>query len=282
MPTREISCHQIAETVASLFMQANFELPEDVRLALLRASQAEAAPPARQVLETLLLNAEIASEGSLALCQDCGLAVVFVELGRDCHLDGDLYAAVDEGVRQAYQQAYLRKSVLADPLSRSSNTGDNTPAIVHLRLVAGDRITLHVAPKGGGSENMSALWMLSPSAGRAGVIERIVERVIEAGGKPCPPLVLGIGLGGTFEVAALQAKWSLLRPLGQPSPLPEIADLEREILQRVNATGIGPMGLGGQTTALAVHVERHPCHIASLPLALNVQCHAARHKSATL
>jgi fumarate hydratase subunit alpha len=279
---REVSCQEITATVARLFPEANFDLPVDVLAALERSAADETADLPRNVLQTLVENAAVAREQRLAMCQDCGLAVVFVDLGRDCHLDGDLYAAIDEGVRQAYDVGCLRKSVLADPLDRSSNTGDNTPAIVHVRLVPGDRVTLHAAPKGGGSENMSALWMLTPSAGRQGIIDCLVARVREAGGKPCPPLVLGVGLGGTFEKAALLAKEALLRPLGQPSPLPEVADLEREILAAVNETGVGPMGLGGRTTALAVHVERHPCHLASLPLALNVQCHAARHKSAVV
>jgi fumarate hydratase subunit alpha len=279
---REIPCTDITDAVARLFLEANFDLPADVMVALQRAAAEETSPQARGILETLIRNAQIAAEKRVAMCQDCGLAIIFAELGRDCHLDGDLYEAVDEGVRRAYGEGYLRKSVLADPLKRDSNTGDNTPAIVHLRLVDGDRLTLHAAPKGGGSENMSALWMLSPSAGRQGVIESIVGRVKQAGGKPCPPLVLGVGLGGTFEKAALLAKHSLLRPLGEPSPMPEVAELERELLEQVNATGIGPMGMGGRTTALAVHVERHPCHIASLPLALNVQCHAARHKTAVV
>jgi fumarate hydratase subunit alpha len=279
---REIRGQEIADTVARLLQEANFDLPEDAVTALRRGLAQETDELPRAVLQTLLDNATVAREQRLAMCQDCGLAVVFVELGRDCHLDGDLYAALDDGVRQAYRDGCLRASVLANPLDRGSNTGDNTPAFVHVRLLPGDRLTLHCAPKGGGSENMSALWMLSPSAGRAGVVEHIVERVREAGGKPCPPLVLGVGLGGNFEKAALLAKEALLRPLGQPSPVPEVAELEQDILTRVNETNVGPTGLGGRTTALAVHVERHPCHLASLPVALNVQCHAARHKSATL
>lgn len=279
---REICSADITATVSRLFAAANFDLPADVLAALERAAAHETSSQARGILETLVRNAAIAREQRLAMCQDCGLAVVFAQLGRDCHLQGDLQAAVDAGVREAYECNYLRKSVLAEPLRRDSNTGDNTPAIIHLRLVEGDRLTLHVAPKGGGSENMSALWMLSPSAGRAGVIDSIVARIQQAGGKPCPPLVLGVGLGGTSEVAALLAKEALLRPLGQPSPQPEMADLESELLERVNATGVGPMGMGGRTTALAVHAISHPCHIASLPLALNVQCHAARHKTAVI
>lgn len=279
---RTISDSDITRTIRDLFIRANHELPPEVLGALRRAHDGETNETARSVLATLLRNAEIARCESLAMCQDCGLAVVFADLGRDCHVEGNLYETIDEGVRQAYAEGYLRQSVLADPLQRDSNTGDNTPAIVHVRLVEGDRLTLHAAPKGGGSENMSALWMMSPSAGRAGVIERIVTRVAEAGGKPCPPLVLGVGLGGNLEKAALLAKQALLRPLGEPHALAEVAELEREILRQVNATGVGPMGLGGHTTALAVHVERHPCHIASLPLALNVQCHAARHATAVL
>jgi fumarate hydratase subunit alpha len=279
---RELACQDISAAVARLFTTANFDLPEDVLAALAAARDRETAEVPRSVLQSLLDNAAIAARDRMAMCQDCGLAVVFADLGRDVHLDGDLYAAIDEGVRQAYAEGYLRKSVLRDPLQRGTNTGDNTPAIVHVRLVAGDKLTLHAAPKGGGSENMSAQWMLSPSAGREGVLDAIVKRIREAGGKPCPPLVLGVGLGGNFEKSALLAKEALLRPLGQPSPDPDVAALEQEILERVNATNVGPMGLGGQTTALAVHVERHPCHLASLPLALNVQCHAARHKSVVL
>jgi fumarate hydratase subunit alpha len=279
---REVAAETISAAVAELFLQANYDLPADVLAALQVAWEREELPAARSVLETLLVNAEVAARERIAMCQDCGLAVVFADVGRDCHLGGDLQAAVDEGVRRAYEAGYLRKSVLADPLRRDSNSGDNTPAIVHVRLVEGDRLTLQVAPKGGGSENMSALWMLSPSEGWAGVVERIVGRIVEAGGKPCPPLVLGVGLGGTSELAALLAKRSLLRPLGEASPVPEVAALEQELLERVNATGVGPMGLGGKTTALAVHIERAACHLASLPVALNVQCHAARHKSVVL
>ncbi len=251
--------------------------------ALRAARERETLPIAREVLDQLLLNAERARETGLPLCQDTGVAVVFIDLGQDGHLTGgDLQAAVDDGVRRGYEEGYLRKSVVRDPLDRSTNTGDNTPAVMHLCLVAGDRVTVHFAPKGGGSENMSALWMLPPAQGRGGVVEAIATQVGAAGGMPCPPLVLGVGLGGTFEMSALLAKRALLRPLGGPSPIPEVAALERDILVAVNDTGVGPMGLGGVTTALAVHVERHPCHIASLPLALNVQCHAARHMTAFL
>lgn len=279
---RTIDPSQITNAVAELCQRANFELPSDVVEALGRAREAETSPLAADILGKLVDNARIAREERVAMCQDCGLAVVFVELGREAHVTGDLYEAVDEGVRRGYEAGCLRKSAIRDPLRRDTNTGDNTPAIVHVKLTAGDRLKLTVAPKGGGSENMSAVWMLVPAEGRAKVVERIVARIRAAGGKPCPPLVLGVGIGGTMEKAALLAKEALLRDVGRPSPIPEVAELEAELLHGVNATGLGPMGLGGATTALGVHVERHPCHIASLPVALNVQCHAARHASKVL
>ena len=280
---REVDVAEITEAVAEMSRQSNTNLPGDVFAALADARARETSPIASEVLDQLLMNAERAEATGLPLCQDTGVAVVFVDLGQDAHLvGGGLQEAVDAGVRRGYEEGYLRKSVVRDPLDRSTNTGDNTPAVVHLRLVPGDRVTVHFAPKGGGSENMSALWMLTPSQGRQGVVEAIAAQISAAGGMPCPPLVLGIGLGGTFELSALLAKRALLRPLGEPSPLSEVAELEREVLEAVNATGVGPMGLGGNTTALAVHIERHPCHIASLPLALNVQCHAARHMTRVL
>ncbi len=279
---RQIQPSDITEAVSDLCQRANFELPEDVLGALRAALRQEDSPVAADILGKLIENAAIARDQRIAICQDCGVAVVFAEIGADAHIDGDLQEAIDEGVRRGYEAGYLRKSMVRDPLQRNTNTGDNTPAVVHVRLVPGDSLKLTLAPKGGGSENMSAVWMMVPAEGREGVIRRIVDRITEAGGKPCPPLVLGIGLGGTMEKAALLAKEALLRDIGQPSPLPEVAELEAEILEAVNATGVGPMGLGGRTTALAVHINRHPCHIASLPLALNVQCHAARHVSAVL
>jgi len=279
---RDIEPAVITQTVARLCQTANYELPHDVRQALERARHGETAAVACDVLDQLLQNADIAREQRIALCQDCGVAVLFAEIGSDAHINGDLYQAIDEGVRIGYAEGFLRKSMVRDPLLRDTNTGDNTPAVVHIKLVAGDGLKLTLAPKGGGSENMSAVWMMVPAEGRQGVVSRIVERVCQAGGKPCPPLILGVGLGGTMEKAALMAKEALLRNVGRPSDIPEVAELEAELLEAVNATGVGPMGLGGATTALAVHVERHPCHIASLPLALNVQCHAARHVSVAL
>lgn len=279
---REIAPEAITEAVSAMCRNANYDLPADVRAALQRARDEETSGVAAEVLDTLLRNAEVAAAERLALCQDCGVAVFFVELGRDVHLGGDLYAAINEGVRAGYESGYLRKSMVRDPLRRDTNTGDNTPPVVHVRLVEGDRLRLTIAPKGGGSENMSAVWMLTPAEGREGILRRVTERIAEAGGKPCPPLILGVGVGGTMEKAALLAKEALLREVGAPSPILEVAQLEQELLTRVNALGIGPMGLGGRTTALAVHVERHPCHIASLPVALNVQCHAARHLTVEL
>lgn len=280
---RDIEVNLITEAVADMARRSNVELPPEVVAALGAARARETSPTAREVLNQLLLNAERAQETGLPLCQDTGVAVVFVDLGQDAHLvGGGLQEAIDAGVRRGYEEGYLRKSVVRDPLDRATNTGDNTPAVVHVRIVAGDRVTVHFAPKGGGSENMSALWMLTPAQGREGVIEAIAAQIRAAGGMPCPPLVLGVGLGGTFELSALLAKRALLRPLGAPAPIADVAALEADILAAVNATGVGPMGLGGVTTALAVHVERHPCHIASLPLALNVQCHAARHMSLVL
>lgn len=280
---RDIEANLITEAVADMARRSNVELPPEVVAALGAARARETSPIAREVLDQLLLNAECAAETGLPLCQDTGVAVVFVDLGQDAHLvGGGLQEAIDAGVRRGYEEGYLRKSVVRDPLDRATNTGDNTPAVVHVRIVPGDRVAVHFAPKGGGSENMSALWMLTPAQGREGVIEAIAAQIRAAGGMPCPPLVLGVGLGGTFELSALVAKRALLRPLGEPSPIADMAALEADILAAVNATGVGPMGLGGVTTALAVHVERHPCHIASLPLALNVQCHAARHMSIVL
>ncbi len=280
---REVHVDRVSDTVAEMAMRTNTELPADVAAALVAARERETSEVAQEILDQLLRNAEIARETKVPLCQDTGVAVVFADIGQEVALvGGDLQAAVDAGVRRGYEEGFLRKSLVRDPLDRSTNTGDNTPAVLHVKLVPGDEVTLHMAPKGGGSENMSALWMLTPAQGREGVIEAIVAQVRAAGGMPCPPLVLGVGLGGTFEMSALLAKRALLRPLGEPSPEPDVAELEAEMLARVNATGVGPMGLGGETTALAVHIERHPCHIASLPLALNVQCHAARHMTTVL
>ena len=253
------------------------ELPEEVRLALAQAAERETHPRAREILRILLENLVVAARDRVPLCQDTGMVVVWAEIGEELCLQGSLQAAVDQAVTQACAEACLRTSMLAHPLDRASNTGDNSPAFLHVQMAPGDRLTLHVAAKGGGSENMSALWMMSPSQGHAGIIEAVVNRVREAGGRPCPPLILGLGVGGNFETAPLMAKLALFRPLGEPSPDPVLAALEAEILAQVNATGLGPLGMGGDTTALAVHALSRPCHLATMPVALNLQCHAARH-----
>lgn len=283
MTQRPIDCQAISATIARLCIEANYDLPDDVRAALLAARETEPSPLGQHVLDQLLQNAQIADQGRYPLCQDTGLTVIWLELGQDARIvGGELYAAVQEGVRQGYGEGYLRASIVAPPLGARANSGDNTPAVVHLRLVPGDRLRIAVCPKGGGSENMSALGMLKPAEGRQGVIDFVCQTVERAGANPCPPLIVGVGIGGSAEQAMLMAKHSLLRTVGHPHPAPETAALEAEILACVNDTGIGPQGLGGQTTALAVHVETHPCHIASLPVGVNLQCHSARHKEAIL
>ncbi len=278
---REVDVGIITEKVKSLCMEANFDLGQDVLDAFKGAKAKEESPTAIEILGQLEENASIAREERVGICQDTGIAVVFVELGQEVHLvGGDLNGAIFEGVRQGYQEGYLRKSI-CHPFTRA-NTGDNTPAVIHVEVVPGDKVKLIVAPKGGGSENMSRVTMLTPAAGKKGMIEYVVQRVKESGSNPCPPTIVGIGIGGTFEEAALLAKKALLRPIGSENPDPELASLEGEILDRINGLGIGPQGLGGTTTSLAVHVNMMPCHIASLPLAVNIQCHAHRHKEAVI
>ncbi|HJN16859.1 MAG TPA: fumarate hydratase [Armatimonadota bacterium] len=281
---REIARELIAERVAGACREANLVLPLDVRRALEHAAQTDSNARAREILADILRNADLSPETGLPLCQDCGLVVVFAEVGQDARITGGTLAdAIDDGIRGGYEAGYLRKSMLANPLDRASNTGDNTPAVVHVTLVQGDGLKLVVAPKGGGCENMSAVWMLTPSQGRQGIIDAVVARIQEAGGRPCPPLILGVGVGGSFEHAAVIAKKAaIVRTVGEPHADPELAQLEADLLAAVNATGVGPMGLRGDTTALAVHVESSPCHIASLPVAMNVQCHSARHKTVEL
>ena len=280
---REIQAVAIAETVAQLCIESNFYLGEDVLAALRQYRQAEVSPVGREVLDQILENAEIAQEEQMPLCQDCGLTVVFLELGQDVHVvGGDLNAAITEGVRQGYKDGYLRKSMVDHPFSSRINTKDNTPPVIHTTVVPGERLAIIVAPKGGGSENMSQLAMLKPADGRDGVIDFVVESVRRAGANPCPPIIVGVGVGGSAEKTMWLAKHALLREVGQPSPDREVAELEAEILERVNRIGIGPQGFGGSTTALAVHIETHPCHIASMPVAVNIQCHSARHKEAVL
>ena len=280
---REIKASAITQTVAELCQQANFELGDDVLAALKQAQQTEESPLGRQVLSQLLENARIAQQERVPLCQDCGTAVVFLEIGQETHITGgDLQVAVEEGVRRGYSQGYLRKTIVSQPFSARINTRDNTPPVIHTEIVPGDQLKITVLPKGGGAENMSRLAMLTPSNSREDVINLVVGTVDEAGGNPCPPIIVGLGIGATAEKAMLLAKQALLRPVGKPNPDPEIAQLEKEILGRINDLGIGPLGFGGRTTALAVHAEVTPTHLASLPVAVNLQCHSARHKEAVL
>ena len=279
----EIVYQEIVDTVARLSMEANYYLGEDLLAALRRVKEEEESPLGREVLDQILENAQVAAEERMPLCQDTGMTVVYLELGQEVHLvGGDLTEAVNEGVRRGYEEGYLRKSVVEKPFSARINTKDNTPAVIHTEIVPGDKLKITVLPKGGGSENMSYLKMLSPAAGRQGVIDFVVESVDKSGANPCPPTIVGVGIGGTADKAMQLAKRSLLREVGAPHPEPEVAELERDILEAVNGLGIGPMGFGGRVTALAVHVETFPCHIASLPVAANLQCHSARHKSAVL
>ena len=267
----------MTEKVRDLCIKANTDLGEDVLQAFDRAIKTEESPLGIEILKELKENARIAKEEEVPLCQDTGFAVVFVELGQDVHLvGGHLNEAIEEGVRQGFRDGYLRKSI-CHPFTRT-NTGDNTPAIIHTEVVPGDKIRVIVAPKGGGSENMSRVVMLTPSDGIEGIKRYVVQRVRESGSNPCPPTIVGVGIGGTFERTALLAKKSLLRPLGSRNPDPELDRLESEVLTEINRLGIGPQGLGGRTTSLAVHILMMPCHIASFPLAVNIQCHAQRHK----
>jgi len=280
---REIKASKITQAVAHLCQQANFVLDEDVLNALKKAQKTEESPSGREVLSQIIENASIAEEERMPLCQDCGTAVVFLEVGQDTHIiGGDLYAAVAEGVRQGYAEGYLRKSMVGRPFSARINTGDNTPPAIHAEIVPGDRLRVVVMPKGGGAENMSRLAMLKPGDGREGVIELAVRTVDEAGANACPPLIVGLGIGATADETMLLAKKALLRRLGKPNPDPEVAELEKEILARVNNLGIGPLGFGGGTTALAVHAEVGHTHLASLPVAVNLQCHSARHRESVL
>jgi fumarate hydratase subunit alpha len=277
---KEISSARIIEAVRDLVVEAAYALEPDILEALLAARDRERAPLAKNILELLLLNADIASRERVPICQDTGIGVLFVEVGQELRLGGNLDEALQEGVRRGYEEGYLRKSV-CDPLSRV-NTGTNTPAVVHYELVAGDRLTIRFLPKGCGSENMSGLAMLPPSAGRQGIVDFVVGRVVAAGPNPCPPVVVGVGVGGTFEKAAILAKKALLRAVGEKSEDDEVARLEEELLARINREGRGVQGMGGDTTALAVQVETFPTHIASLPVAVNIQCHAHRHKEIVL
>ena len=276
---RELNSMAITEAVARLCIQANIRLSRDVKEAIAAARRAEDWPVAQTILDRIIENYSIG--GDTPICQDTGMACVFVEVGQEVHISGGLAEAVNEGVRRGYGEGYLRKSVVRDPIDRV-NTGDNTPAMLYTELVPGDQVKITVAPKGFGSENMSRIAMLKPSDGLEGVRAFILETVRLAGPNPCPPIVVGVGIGGTFDKCALLSKRALLRELGQPSPIPFYAGLERELLEEINSLGVGPQGFGGKTTALAVHIETLPTHIAGLPCAVNLNCHVARHASEVL
>jgi fumarate hydratase subunit alpha len=280
---REIDAKSVTETISRLLQDACYRLSDDVIKALRQAYGKEESPASHHVLAKLLENAEVATRDEVPLCQDTGMAVVFLELGQEAHIvGGNLYEAVQEGTRRAYADGYLRKSVVDKPFSARTNTRDNTPAVIHTTIVPGERLKITALSKGFGSENMSRLAMLPPAKGRRGVIDFVVKCVEEAGANPCPPIIVGVGIGGTAEKCMLLAKEALLRRVGDLHPDSEIAELETEILKRVNELGIGAMGYGGRITALAVHVEVFPTHIASLPVAVNLQCHSVRHREAIL
>ena len=280
---REIHVSDITETVARLSQEANYYLPEDVLDALKKARREEEAPRAQKVLDMILRNSEIAEEKQIALCQDTGTTVLFLEIGQDVHLvGGNLHEALADGVRQGYKEGFLRNSMVKQPFSARINTGDNSPPIVHTDIVPGEGLKVTILPKGGGCENMSRLAILRPGDGKKGVIDFTLRAIEESGGNPCPPLIVGVGIGGTAEHVMHLAKKSLLRKVGEHNPDQEVADLEEELLERVNASGIGPQAWGGRSTALAVNRETHPTHITSLPVGVNLQCHSARLKTAVL
>ncbi len=282
MAIREIKPEQITESVRQMVIEANTDIGKDIREAFQKAKQTEKSPLALSIIEQIVENADIAAREKMPYCQDTGFACFLVEVGQDAHVTGGLLdEAINEGVRRGYKEGYLRASIYGDPIERK-NTKDNTPAHIHTEIVPGDRIHIKFSAKGGGSENMSQLKMLKPSDGLEGVKEFVIKVASEAGPNACPPLIVCVGIGGTFDRAAFLAKKGIFREAGKPNPNPFYANLEQELLGKINALGIGPQGLGGLTTALAVHVEAYPCHIASLPVAVNIQCHAHRHREVTL
>ena len=278
---RELSAQLITETVRRLCMEANCHLPQDMKNCISSSLKLEDWPGAREILERIVENYEIADAENQPICQDTGVACVFLKIGQEVHIDGNLEDAVNEGVRQGYTEGYLRKSVVRDPLDRV-NTGDNTPAMIYYEIVPGDKLEITVAPKGFGSENMSQIKMLRPSDGLQGVKDFVLKAVSDAGPNPCPPIVIGVGIGGTFDKAAYLAKKALMRSTEEPNGNPFYAELEKTLLEEVNALGIGPQGFGGKTTALAVNIETFPTHIAGLPVAVNINCHVTRHKTEVL
>ena len=280
---REVDVAEITAAVRELCMTANYDLPDDVYTALQTGGEREESPTGKAVFGQLVENADIARADHVPICQDTGFAVFFVDIGQDVHLVGGPFEdALNEGVRRGYADGYLRKSIAAEPAHARRNTTDNTPCVVHTRIVAGDRVEISMMAKGGGAENMSSLAMLKPAQGWPGMVQAVVDTVSRAGANPCPPIVLGVGIGGTIDMVTVLAKKALLREIGSVHPDERIAGMEAELLDRVNALGIGPQGLGGTQTCLAVFVEEMPCHIASMPVAVNVQCHAQRHKHVVL
>jgi fumarate hydratase subunit alpha len=280
---REVDVKEIIPVVKKLCIDANYYMGEDVIAKIKELKAKEESSTAKSVLEILLENYELAEKEQMPICQDTGVAVCFIEVGQDVHLTGgDFVEAINEGVRQGYKDGYLRKSMVGDPIIDRINTKDNTPAIIYTDIVPGDKIKITIAPKGGGSENMSEVKMMKAADGIEGVVDFVVDRISRSGGNPCPPIVVGVGLGGNFEQSALLSKKSLMRSLTEKNPDPKWAEVEAEILEKVNNLGIGPQGLGGRTTALGVHILAKPCHIASMPVAVNVQCHAARHKTTVI
>lgn len=278
---REINVNKIKDIVKNFCMEANYFLGDDMIQAFKKGIEVEESPVGKNVLNILLENADIAANEKLPICQDTGVAVVFLEIGQDVHFtDGNLYDAINEGVREGYREGYLRKS-MCHPFTRA-NTGDNTPAVIHTTVVPGDKVKITVAPKGGGSENMSLQKMLKPSDGLEGIKKMIIDRVSEAGPNPCPPIIVGVGIGGNFERSAILSKKALLRELGTDNQNKELDLIEKELLEEINNLGIGPQGLGGRVYCLGVHILMEPCHIASLPVAINMQCHAARHKEVVI
>ena len=280
---RSIDVQRIKDEVKVLCMEANYDIPQDVMNVLKKAQEKEESPTGKEILRQIIENDQIAQRERMPICQDTGFAVFFVELGQDVHIEGGYFEdAINEGVREGYREGYLRKSIDKDPVLHRVNTGDNTPAVIHLRIVPGEKLKMTFAPKGGGSENMSTVKMMKPADGIGGIKDFVVDWVKNSGGNPCPPGVVGVGIGGTFEKCALLAKEAAILPIDYKNPDPEYAKVEEELLERINGTGVGPMGLGGRITALAVHIKTYPCHIASLSLAINIQCHAARHKEVVI
>ncbi|NIA23711.1 MAG: fumarate hydratase [Proteobacteria bacterium] len=280
---REMNVSELINAVKKLVMDANYYIPDDIRKSLKKAYEEETFKSAKSILQMVLKNHEISREKKMPLCQDTGVAVFFVDIGQDVHfVGGGFEDAINEGVRQGYIEGYLRKSLVNDPVIHRVNTKDNTPAIIYPRIIPGDKVKIIAAPKGGGAENMSEVKMMKAADGIEGVMDFVVERVRKSGGNPCPPVIVGVGIGGDFEMSALLAKKALFRHMGERNSDPEYAEIEKELLKRINALGIGPMGLGGRTTALEVFIDYMPCHIASMPVAVNLNCHATRHKEIIL